>query len=99
VQQGALIRVLGRQSGYKIDKAAYLKSKRQLTSWRGYPVLFHAAAYLLLEPIQILPLGTYSGDHDLLLAHVITAKTLLDPASVLTTRHLIESGKILAKRN
>jgi len=74
LDQGRLIQVLGRQSGYRTDKIQHLQKRGHLDEWRGYPVLKEAAAWAemqslgpLMVPTPVLSKGPRSsagpGDH------------------------------------
>ncbi len=99
IEQMALVPILGQRSGFRFDKAAYLSKNGLLSSWRGYPVLSAASAYILLEAAQIVKLAHDAGDHDCIIARTVASKSQSDPGHVLTTHHLIEKQIILAPRS
>lgn len=49
--QGRLIQVLGRQSGYRTNKIQYLQKRGHLDEWRGFPVLKEAAAWAEMQSL------------------------------------------------
>ncbi len=80
-QQAPLIRVLGRQTGYAVNKHAKLLRGGHLDIWRGYPVLKEAAAWAELRSLGPLHVDaafaeTSSGptDHDLWLWELVSTK-------------------------
>ncbi len=86
-----LVRVLGKKSGFKIDKNKHLVDKDLILNWQGYSVLKNACAALGLEKkhtVVELP------DHALYLFKVIKNKTFSD-VNVLSLQDLIENKIIL----
>jgi flavin reductase (DIM6/NTAB) family NADH-FMN oxidoreductase RutF len=98
IGQISLVPILAQRSGRRFEKVSYLQKKHWLTSWRGYPVLHASAAYILLKPLGIIQRTDHPGDHDLMLASVLTTQSQSDPSHVLTTHHLIDKQIILAPR-
>ncbi len=87
--QGRLIQVLGRQSGYRTDKIQHLQKRGHLDEWRGYPVLKEAAAWAemqslgpLMVPTPVLSKGPRSsagpGDHQCWLLGLNSSRVLRD---------------------
>ncbi len=70
-QHTSLIRPLGKKSGYKYNKATYLKKKNLLVSWQRKEVLPNCNAYLLLEKLSV----TTTGDHELFFFKVVKYNT------------------------
>jgi flavin reductase (DIM6/NTAB) family NADH-FMN oxidoreductase RutF len=64
--QHGLVRHLGKQSGYILDKHAYLLRKNQLKDWQGFDVLREAVAWMVLQPLSMQA----AGDHDVWLMEV-----------------------------
>ena len=80
-QQAPLIRVLGRQSGFAVDKHAKLQRGGHLANWRGYPVLKEAAAWAELRSLGPLhgdaafaSLASGPTDHELWLWELVSTK-------------------------
>jgi flavin reductase (DIM6/NTAB) family NADH-FMN oxidoreductase RutF len=65
-----LIRLLGQQSGKKVDKIRLLNKRKLLTDWEGYPVLRDSLAVLKLKAIREFD----GGDHRCFLCDVVTYK-------------------------
>jgi len=86
-----LIRLLGKSSGRKVDKASKLKSKGFLTSWQEHGVLTGACAYLLLRMIGRTNIG---GDHELFYFNVEKSSTKRE-SGILMFQELVDKGVIL----
>ncbi len=81
--QAKIVNVLGKKSGLKYDKSAYLHKKKLVSSWNQMDVLHDCVAYIYLKKISC----TTTGDHDLYLFEVITYKQNKSN-NVLTTKDL-----------
>ena len=64
-------RLLGFQSGKKVNKTAQLNKRKVLDQWKGFPILRNCAAVVLLQKRSM----TSAGDHDLVLFDVIGSRT------------------------
>jgi flavin reductase (DIM6/NTAB) family NADH-FMN oxidoreductase RutF len=84
--QAKLVNVLGKKSGLKYDKRAYLERKKVLSIWQGIEVLQDCCAYLMLEKKQQI----YSGDHDVFIYEVVSFKHGRSTVDYLNTRYLSE---------
>lgn len=89
--QANLIQSLGKRSGKKTDKAAYLQRKKILTDWKGYEVLTDALAWIEMEVIDHIDTG---GDHFLFYFRVLKSKTN-NESPCLSLQYLIRKGLIL----
>ena len=69
-RQFVLARLLGKTSGFRIDKLRSLQRKKALDNWEGHPVLCEALALMELKQIRHLD----AGDHVLFLCEVIRWK-------------------------
>ena len=85
-----LIRLLGKTSGQKVNKAQKLEEKNWLINWKGWPVLKEAAAHLLLEKQHL----QITGDHHSFLFSVKTYSTKNDQ-DLLMFQDLIDQKIIL----
>lgn len=88
-EQYALVNLLGKQSGKKIDKISRLQKRGMLMEWEGYPVLQNALALMKLSVCNQME----GGDHRLYLCNVVAYKNL-NPGETLTTSILNEKGII-----
>ena len=86
----SLVKLLGKSSGKKVDKTARLEKLAWLSSWRSFPVLKDAAAYLLLEKQSCQA----TGDHNLYIFSVKHYSTLSDQ-DILMFQDLIDQKIIL----
>lgn len=77
--QYTLTKILGKTSGKKTDKLAYLRKKQWVENWQEYPVLSNALSVLLLRVIEQFD----GGDHIGFLCDVIAYKNL-QPGEPLT---------------
>jgi len=86
-EQASLIRLLGRQSGYRTDKIQRLQQRGLLDVWRGQPVIKEAAAWAemqslgpLMVPTPVLSKGPRSsagpGDHQCWLLGLNSSRVL-----------------------
>jgi len=73
-EQYRLVELLGKKSGYQIDKMARLEKRKLLSLWNGYPVLKDALAVMHLKAISSFP----GGDHTGFLCDVLQYKNLND---------------------
>ncbi|MBC6425872.1 MAG: flavin reductase [Ekhidna sp.] len=89
--QASLIKLLGKKSGKKINKANKLRDKNQLIEWSGHEVLEGACGYLFL---QMEARSNISGDHELFYFSV-TKSTTKSEEGILMFRDLIRQGIIL----
>ncbi|MBK8699157.1 MAG: flavin reductase family protein [Saprospiraceae bacterium] len=86
--QHALVRHLGKKSGFQLNKHNWLHKNNLLQKWQGMDVLRDCAALLLLEKENTMT----TGDHILHLFNVLKYTGLRD--DILTTRILGEKGII-----
>jgi flavin reductase (DIM6/NTAB) family NADH-FMN oxidoreductase RutF len=84
-----LVALLGRKSGFKVDKIGQLKKRGVVTIWRDFCVLTNAAAWLDLVILS----QTDAGDHVMMLCDVAAAKNVRD-CDILTLDSLRERGLI-----
>ncbi len=89
--QMSLVRKLGKQSGLKIDKQAWLEKHLHLDYWKDYAVLANACAYLKLELIDRVNTG---GDHELFYFTTTQYQTLSEQ-NILMFQDLIDAKIIL----
>jgi hypothetical protein len=96
-QQAPLIRVLGRQSGFEIDKHARLHRGGHLVNWKEYPVLKEASAWAEFRSLgpmhgdtDFAPLASGPTDHELWLWELVSTK--LNSESYLNTGTLRSLG-------
>ncbi len=82
IQNLPLVRLLGKQSGNKINKQASLVKKNALINWEGNMVLKNASAYLKVELLQ----NNLTGDHWSYLYQVSQYKSFAE--EVLMLSHL-----------
>ncbi len=87
--QYALVNLLGKQSGKKIDKISRLEKRKLLNEWEGYPVLQQALAVMLLKVANEME----GGDHRMYLCDVVSYKNM-NEGNALTTGVLAEKGII-----
>ncbi len=87
--QYALVNLLGKQSGRKIDKISRLEKRKLITEWEGYPVLQQALSVMLLKVVNEME----GGDHRMYLCDVLAYKNL-NEGTALTTGILGEKGVI-----
>lgn len=87
----SLIRPLGKKSGKKTDKHAFLHKNNLLSTWNNRPVLRDACAYLELE---IMDRKNVGGDHELFWFEMKKSKTISEEG-VLMFQDLVGEGIIL----
>jgi flavin reductase (DIM6/NTAB) family NADH-FMN oxidoreductase RutF len=70
-----LVKLLGQQSGNKIDKIQRLEKRKLLTEWNGFAVLNEAIAWMEMKAI-VLPVNKNFNqpDHRLFLCDVVAYK-------------------------
>jgi flavin reductase (DIM6/NTAB) family NADH-FMN oxidoreductase RutF len=88
-EQANLVRLLGKQSGKKVNKMAKLEKRKLLEIWNGFPVLSDALAWVKLNVIERMN----GGDHLCLLCDVVAYKNVRE-GNALTTRYLSEKNII-----
>lgn len=84
-EQFGVVKKLGKESGQRVDKIAWLDKKGLVKDWQSFPVLAESSAYLLLKKIKSV---SCSGDHELFLFGVELHKSY--STSCLTTGILRE---------
>jgi len=84
-KQASFVRLLGQQSGKKVNKIERLKKRKLLTDWEGFPILKEAAAVLLLRATESFD----GGDHRGFVCDVLAHKYLNDE-TILTLNYLRE---------
>ena len=70
--QYRIVDLLGKKSGYNIDKIIRLEKRKMISIWNGYKILKDALALIELEVIDTMQ----AGDHKLFLCNVIDYKNL-----------------------
>ena len=90
-QQIDLVKPLGKKSGLKTDKSAYLKKKELLTSWNDHQVLSNTSALVKLKKDSSQNVG---GDHEIFFFSVEKFKTISDD-NLLMFQDLIDANIIL----
>ncbi|MBT8194911.1 MAG: hypothetical protein HKO56_09100 [Bacteroidia bacterium] len=88
--QQNLVQLLGKKSGFHIDKEESLQNRNSLTLWNNYKVLNNVCALLELDK----SLSNPSGDHELFMFNVKRTKTLNDK-NILMFQDLISNKIIL----
>ena len=86
-----LVHPLGKKSGLKMDKAAWLDQHSLLMKWNEKPVLKGARAYIQLKKLGNADTG---GDHELYWFEATKSRTNKEEG-ILTFNDLIEQGVIL----
>ena len=89
-QQLGLVRKLGKQSGFKVDKEAFLRKKDFLTTWRTHEILKDCSAALVLHKTNQLNIG---GDHEMIYFKVQKFSSF--SSDVMSYQDLIEKNIIL----
>ena len=89
-QQLGLIRKLGKQSGFKVDKEAFLRKKDYLTTWHTHEILKDCSAALALHKIKQLNI---EGDHEMFFFKVQKFSSF--SSNVMSYQDLIENNIIL----
>lgn len=88
--QYALVRLLGKQSGNKINKIEKLSKRNLLTQWKGFNVLKEALAVMEMKVIH----ETDGGDHVCFLCDVVAYKNLNDGKEL--TLNILSEKKIIS---
>lgn len=65
-----LVKLLGQQSGYTIDKMKRLEKRKLLADWEGYQILSGCLATMKLSVVSQIS----GGDHEMFLCDVVTYK-------------------------
>lgn len=86
----ALVKLLGKQSGKKIDKMQRLRKRDLLQTIDEFELLKGINAFLYLRPIHFMDVG----DHILYTFELLKSRSFSE-ANVLTNQYLIEHGHIL----
>lgn len=68
--QYRLVDLLGKRSGKTIDKISRLHKRKELDSWKGYPVLKNCLAVMYLKVLNSFE----AGDHRCFLCEVVSFK-------------------------
>jgi flavin reductase (DIM6/NTAB) family NADH-FMN oxidoreductase RutF len=84
-EQAALVRLLGKQSGKKIDKITRLEKKKLTTNWNGFTVLKDALAWIELQILEQME----GGDHRCYLCDVVAYRNNQE-GNPLTVKYLGE---------
>lgn len=87
--QYTLVRQLGQQSGFKVNKDQWLRKRKLLTTWQGREVLQGAAAYVYLKKIKVV---ATQGDHQL---YLFELKKYAASSTELLTTQLLSDKKII----
>jgi flavin reductase (DIM6/NTAB) family NADH-FMN oxidoreductase RutF len=72
--QYRLVDLLGKKSGYTINKIQRIEKRKLLTDWNGFAILTTALAVMELKVINTMP----GGDHTIFLCDVVAYKNLND---------------------
>lgn len=88
--QYALVRLLGKQSGKKIDKMGKLEKQNKLQQWNSFPVLKDALAYVELKVMDVVP----GGDHDCFICDVVAYRNQNDGEAL--GLHTLSKHKIIS---
>ena len=84
------VRVLGRQSGFTVDKVKKLKKKYSIAYKEGLPYFTGSCGFILLDNLQMIDV---SGDHYLCVGEVVASKNLSEE-TILTTDFLRDKNYI-----
>ncbi|HMO32021.1 MAG TPA: flavin reductase family protein [Lacibacter sp.] len=90
-EQYPLVKLLGQQSGKKVDKISRLEKRKLLVEWNGYAVLKGCLAVMELQILDAMD----AGDHKAFLCDVVQWKNL-HTGTALTLDVLREKGIIRA---
>ena len=88
--QYALVRLLGKQSGNKINKIEKLSKSNLLSEWKGFNVLKEALAVMEMKVIHEMD----GGDHVCFLCDVVAYKNLNEGKEL--TLHILSEKKIIS---
>jgi flavin reductase (DIM6/NTAB) family NADH-FMN oxidoreductase RutF len=88
--QYALVRLLGKQSGNKINKIGRLRKRNLISDWKGFNVLKDALAVMEMNIINEID----GGDHVCFLCDVVAYKNLNDGNEL--TLNILSEKKIIS---
>ena len=88
--QYALVRLLGKQSGNKINKIERLNKRNLLLEWNGFSILKEALAVIEMNIIQEMD----GGDHVCFLCDVVAYKNLNEGKEL--TLNILSDKKIIS---
>jgi len=88
--QYALVRLLGKQSGNKINKIERLRKRNLISEWKGFTILKDALAIMEMNIIQEID----GGDHVCFLCDVVAYKNLNDGNEL--TLNILSDKKIIS---
>ncbi len=88
--QYALVRLLGKQSGNKINKIEKLSKRNLLSEWKGFKILKEALALMEMKVIHEMD----GGDHVCFLCDVVAYKNLNDGKEL--TLNILSEKKIIS---
>ena len=88
--QYALVRLLGKQSGNKINKIEKLTKRNLLSEWKGFNILNDALAVMEMNIINEID----GGDHVCFLCDVVSYKNLNDGNEL--TLNILSEKKIIS---
>jgi flavin reductase (DIM6/NTAB) family NADH-FMN oxidoreductase RutF len=85
-----LVRLLGKQTGNKINKTERLRKRNLISEWKGFNSLKDALAVMEMNIIQEID----GGDHVCFLCDVVSYKNLNDGKEL--TLHILSEKKIIS---
>ena len=88
--QYALVRLLGKQSGKKINKIEKLSKRNLLSEWKGFKILNYALAVMEMNIINEID----GGDHVCFLCDVVSYKNLNEGKEL--TLNILSEKKIIS---
>jgi flavin reductase (DIM6/NTAB) family NADH-FMN oxidoreductase RutF len=88
--QYALVRLLGKQTGNKINKIERLSKRNLLSEWNGFSILKEALAVMEMKIINEID----GGDHVCFLCDVVSYKNLNDGKEL--TLNILSDKKIIS---
>ena len=88
--QYALVRLLGKQSGNKINKIDRLRKRNLISDWKGFTILKEALAVMEMNIIHEMD----GGDHVCFLCDVVAYKNLNEGKEL--TLHILSDKKIIS---
>ena len=88
--QYPLVRLLGKQTGNKINKTERLRKRNLISEWKGFNILKDALAVMEMNIIQEID----GGDHVCFLCDVVSYKNLNDGKEL--TLHILSEKKIIS---
>lgn len=71
-KQYRLVDLLGKKSGWQMDKINRLQKRNELSEWNGYPILKNCLAVMLMKVVNSME----GGDHTCFLCDVTAYKNL-----------------------